>query len=135
MRQWLLLLAGIVAMGLASTGAAWGKVGLDYMSAEERKKFFKTVDQYAHAEAIMTVCSKRTGLERRVFLAAKPCVTAKALARVRRYYRSRLHHHKGRINPHACRLPKVRQLFPKIRTAVSKLVEQIKTTCAMCLFC
>ncbi len=129
------LIAALCMVPFIGTGKAQAKVGLDYISAKERKELFKLVDQYARAEAVMMVCGKSTRLERRVFNAAKPCVTPKALGRVRWYYRKQLAKHKSKVVKEACTLPAVQKAMPQIRSAVSKLVAQISKTCAMCFFC
>ena len=130
-----LLLAASIVNLFAHVGKADAKVGLSYISAKERKELFKLVDQYARAEAVMMVCSKSTRLESRVFRAARPCVTKKALGRIRWYYRKRLSSHKTAVVKEACTLPSVKKAVPRIRSAVSKLVAQIHKTCSMCFFC
>ena len=85
----LTLLAGFGAprapQALSSVEPA--KLGFGYLTAAQVKDLWRRADTYAMAEAFLKQCGSPSYVERRMRLAARDCIEARALDRVAAYFR------------------------------------------------
>ena len=66
------------------------KLGFSYLSQAQVQDLWRRADNYALAEAFLKQCGAPSFVERRMILAARDCVEARALNRVAAYFRRKV---------------------------------------------
>lgn len=65
------------------------KMGINSMSAADRTKLWKRVDEYASVDALQEFCGKKLNLQRRTWKAISPCIETPSLQKVTAIFRSK----------------------------------------------
>ena len=110
------------------------KLGFTYMNEVQAKELWKRADAYALAEAFLKRCGAPSFVERRMRIAADPCIEKQALDRVAVYFRNKVAHF-GRTKNFVCDTLEARQLVTTVRQRIDKDVEEVRTMCQNCFFC
>jgi hypothetical protein len=132
----LLLLAGFGPPGIGPLppAAEPAKLGFSYLSAAQQKDLWRRADDYALAEAFLRACGSPPHIERRMRLAARDCIEARALDRVAAYFRRKVAEFTAK-HTFACDTEQSKALVKTIRSKVDKAVEEVRSMCRACLFC
>ena len=132
----LLLLAGFSPPSAPSTPriSAPAKLGFSYLSAAQQKDLWRRADNYALAEAFLKQCGAPAHIERRMRLAVRDCIEARALDRVAAYFRKKVAEYTSK-HTFACETEQMKALIKSTRAKVDQAVEEVRSMCRSCLFC
>ena len=72
------------------------KLGFSSLSQAQMQDLWRRADNYALAEAFLKQCGAPSFVERRMFMAARDCIEARALNRVAAYFRKKVAQFSGR---------------------------------------
>src|SRR5438552_3834729 len=72
------------------------KLGFSYLSQAQVQDLWRRADNYALAEVFLRQCGSPSHVERRMMLAARDCIEARALNRVAAYFRRKVAELSGR---------------------------------------
>jgi hypothetical protein len=132
----LLLLAGFAPPALAPSppAAEPAKLGFSYLSPEQQKDLWRRADDYALAEVFLKTCGSPPYIERRMRMAVRDCIEARALDRVAAYFRRKVAEFSSK-HTFACDTDHSKALVKSIRGKVDRAVEEVRSMCRSCLFC
>src|SRR5262245_11348246 len=132
----LLLLSGFgrASLGERRSAAEPVKLGFSYLSNEQMKDLWRRADNYAMAEAFLRQCGSPSYIERRMMLAARDCIEARALARVAAYFRKKLAEFSGK-HAFICDTDHSKALVKSTRAQIDRDVAEVRSMCRACLFC
>ena len=125
---------GIPRIGEHLRAAKQIKLGFAYLSQAQVKDLWRRADNYAMAEAFLKQCGSPSHIERRMILAARDCIEARALNRVAVYFRHKLTELSGRYT-FVCDTDQSKALMKTARAKIDHDVEEVRTMCRACLFC
>lgn len=110
------------------------KLGFSYLSQAQVQDLWRRADNYALAEAFLRQCGSPSHIERRMMLAARDCIEARALNRVAAYFRKRV---AELSNGHifVCATDQSKALVKSTRARIDRDVEEVRSMCRACLFC
>jgi hypothetical protein len=132
----LVLLAGFGAptIGMHSPSTQRVKLGFSYLSQAQIQDLWRRADNYALAEAFLRQCGSPSHVERRMMLAARDCIEARALNRVAAYFRKKV---AELSNAHVflCATDQSKALIKSTRAKIDRDVEEVRSMCRACLFC
>ena len=132
----LLLLAGFgrPSIGERVPAAQPVKLGFSYLSNEQIKDLWRRADNYAMAEAFLRQCGSPSYIERRMMLAARDCIEARALGRVAAYFRKKLAEFSGK-HTFICDTDQSKALVKSTRAQIDRDVAEVRSMCRACLIC
>ena len=110
------------------------KLGFSYLSAEQYKDLWRRADDYALAESFLKQCGQPPHIERRMRLAVRDCIEARALDRVAAYFRRKVAEHSTK-QTFACETEQSKALIKTIRGKIDRAVEEVRSMCRSCLIC
>jgi len=132
----LVLLTGFGApkIGPHSSPVQRVKLGFSYLSQGQVQDLWRRADNYALAEAFLRQCGSPSHVERRMILAARDCIEARALNRVAAYFRKKL---AELSNQHVfvCGTDQSKAIIKSTRARIDHDVEEVRSMCRACLFC
>ena len=133
----LLLLPGFGAprIGERFASAQPAKLGFSYLSQAQMKDLWRRADNYAMAEAFLRQCGSPSYVERRMMLAAKDCIEARALSRVAAYFRRKLAELSSRGAAAVCDTDESKALVKSTRAQIDRDVAEVRSMCRACLIC
>ena len=110
------------------------KLGFSYLSQAQVQDLWRRADNYALAEAFLRQCGSPSHVERRMILAARDCIEARALNRVAAYFRKKV---AEMSNGHIflCATDQAKALIKSTRARIDRDVEEVRSMCRACLFC
>ena len=110
------------------------KLGFSYLSQAQVQDLWRRADNYALAEAFLKQCGSPSHVERRMILAARDCIEARALNRVAAYFRKKV---AELSNGHIflCATDQSKALIKSTRARIDRDVEEVRSMCRACLFC
>jgi hypothetical protein len=131
-----LLLAGFAPPKLPGVDAALepAKLGFSYLTAEQTRDLWRRADAYAMAEAFLKQCGSPSHVERRMRLAARDCIEARALDRVAAYFRRKLAEFSSK-HQYICDTDHSKALIKDTRRRIDNDVAEVRSMCRSCLFC
>lgn len=109
------------------------KLGFSYLSDAQMKDLWRRADAYAEAEAFLKQCGSPSYIERRMMLAARDCIEARALQRVAGYFRRKLAEFSKRT--FICDSDQAKKLLKKARDQIDRDVAEVRSMCRACLIC
>lgn len=131
----LLLLTGfgLPRVGVHSRPAQPVKLGFTYLSQAQLKDLWRRADNYAMAEAFLKQCGSPSHVERRMWLAARDCIEARALGRVAAYFRRKL----AEFGKHkfVCDAEQSKALVKSTRARIDRDIAEVRSMCQACLIC
>jgi hypothetical protein len=132
----LLLLPGFVAprIGERSPLAQPMKLGFSYLSQAQMKDLWRRADNYAMAEAFLRQCGSPSHIERRMMLAARDCIEARALNRVAAYFRKKVAELTSK-HTFVCDTDQSKSLVKSTRAQIDRDVAEVRSMCRACLIC
>jgi hypothetical protein len=95
---------------------------------------WRRADNYALAEAFLKQCGAPSFVERRMILAARDCIEARALGRVAAYFRKKLAELSTK-HVFLCDSPQSKALIKSTRARIDHDVEEVRSMCRACLIC
>jgi hypothetical protein len=109
------------------------KLGFSYLSRAQMQDLWRRADTYALAEAFLKQCGSPSHVERRMILAARDCIEARALNRVAAYFRRKV----AEMSKHVfvCESDQSKALIKSTRSKINHDVEEVRSMCRACLFC
>lgn len=110
------------------------KLGFSYLSREQVQDLWRRADNYALAEAFLKQCGAPSFIERRMILAARDCIEARALGRVAAYFRKKLAELSTK-HVFLCDSPQSKALIKSTRAKIDHDVEEVRSMCRACLIC
>jgi hypothetical protein len=110
------------------------KLGFSYLTAEQTKDLWRRADAYAMAEAFLKQCGSPSHVERRMRLAARDCIEARALDRVAAYFRRKLAEFSSK-HQYICDTDHSKALIKDTRRRIDNDVAEVRSMCRSCLFC
>jgi hypothetical protein len=110
------------------------KLGFSYLTAAQIKDLWRRADTYAMAEAFLKQCGAPSHVERRMRLAARDCIEARALDRVAAYFRRKLAEFSGKHN-FVCDTEHSKALIKDTRRRIDNDVAEVRSMCRACLIC
>lgn len=110
------------------------KLGFSYLSQAQVQDLWRRADNYALAEAFLKQCGAPSHIERRMILAARDCIEARALNRVAAYFRKKVAE-LGSAHIFVCTTDQSKALIKSTRARIDKDVEEVRSMCRACLFC
>jgi len=132
----MVLLTGFVApkIGERVSSIQHVKLGFSYLSQAQVQDLWRRADNYALAEAFLRQCGSPSHVERRMILAARDCIEARALNRVAAYFRKKV---TELSNGHIflCATDQAKALIKSTRARIDRDVEEVRSMCRACLFC
>ena len=111
------------------------KVGMSMMSKKQEREFWIMVGRFAQIEVILESCSRRSRIERRIMIAASPCVQTTSLKRIKRHFRRKMAYYRKRLVALDCQAKDVKALLRAGRKAVDQVVTHVRNQCNACFFC
>jgi len=110
------------------------KLGFSYLSQAQMKDLWRRADNYAMAEAFLRQCGSPSHIERRMMLAARDCIEARALNRVAGYFRKKV---AELTSKHAfvCDTDQSKALVKSTRAQIDRDVAEVRSMCRACLIC
>jgi len=110
------------------------KLGFSYLSQAQMKDLWRRADNYAMAEAFLRQCGSPSHIERRMMLAARDCIEARALNRVAAYFRKKV---AELTNKHTfvCDTDQSKALVKSTRAQIDRDVAEVRSMCRACLIC
>jgi hypothetical protein len=133
----MLLLAGFGPLRGSHTRvtiAERAKLDFSYLSAAQVQDLWKRADNYALAEAFLRQCGSPSHVERRMYLAARDCIEARALNRVAAYFRKKMAELSTK-QTFVCDTDQAKSIMKNIRARIDHDVEEVRSMCRSCLFC
>jgi hypothetical protein len=133
----MLLLAGFGPLRGSDTRviiAERAKLDFSYLSAAQVQDLWKRADNYALAEAFLRQCGSPSHVERRMYLAARDCIEARALNRVAAYFRRKMAELSTK-QTFVCDTDQAKSIMKNIRARIDHDVEEVRSMCRSCLFC
>jgi hypothetical protein len=133
----MLLLAGFGPLRGSDTRvtiAERAKLDFSYLSAAQVQDLWKRADNYALAEAFLRQCGSPSHVERRMYLAARDCIEARALNRVAAYFRKKMAELSTK-QTFVCDTDQAKSIMKNIRARIDHDVEEVRSMCRSCLFC
>lgn len=109
------------------------KLGFSYLSDAQMKDLWRRADAYAEAEAFLKQCGNPSHIERRMMLAARDCIEARALQRVAGYFRRKLAEFSKRT--FICDSDQAKKLLKRARDQIDRDVAEVRSMCRACLIC
>lgn len=109
------------------------KLGFSYLSQAQVQDLWRRADNYALAEAFLKQCGSPSFVERRMIMAARDCIEARALSRVAAYFRKKVAELSGQI--FVCTTDQSKALIKSTRARIDRDVEEVRSMCRACLFC
>lgn len=110
------------------------KLGFSYLSQAQVQDLWRRADNYAFAEAFLKQCGAPSFVERRMILAARDCIEARALNRVAAHFRRRLAELSTK-HVFLCDTDQSKALMKSTRAKIDHDVEEVRSMCRSCLFC
>jgi hypothetical protein len=110
------------------------KLGFSYLSAAQLKELWRLTGEYALAEVFLKQCGSPSRIERRMHLAVRDCVEARALSRVAGYFRKKMVE-LGAKHTFVCDTEQSKALIKSTRAKIDAAVEEVRSMCRACLFC
>ena len=110
------------------------KLGFSYLTAAQVKDLWRRADTYAMAEAFLKHCGSPSFVERRMRLAARDCIEARALDRVAGYFRKKLAEFSGK-HAFVCDSDHSKALVKDTRRRIDNDVAEVRSMCRACLLC
>ena len=110
------------------------KLGFSYLSQAQVQDLWRRADDYALAEAFLKQCGSPSHVERRMILAARDCIEARALGRVAAYFRRRMAELSTK-HIFLCGTDQAKALMRTTRAKIDRDVEEVRSMCRACLFC
>jgi hypothetical protein len=110
------------------------KLGFSYLTAAQVKDLWRRADTYALAEAFLRQCGAPSHVERRMRLAARDCIEARALDRVAAYFRRKLAEFSSK-HTFVCDTDHSKALVKDTRRRIDNDVAEVRTMCRACLIC
>ena len=110
------------------------KLGFSYLSPEQQKDLWRRADDYALAEVFLKACGSPPYIERRMRMAVRDCIEARALDRVAAYFRRKVAEFSAK-HTFVCDTDHSKALVKSIRGKVDRAVEEVRQMCRSCLFC
>lgn len=132
----LLLLAGfgVPEIRKPPTPVQPAKLGFAYLTAAQLKDLWRRADTYALAEAFLKHCNSPSYVERRMRLAARDCIEARALDRVAAYFRRKLAEF-GSKHGFVCDTEHSKALIKDTRRRIDNDIAEVRSMCRACVFC
>jgi hypothetical protein len=132
----LLLLAGFGAprIGERLPSTVPVKLGFSYLSQAQMQDLWRRADNYALAEVFLRQCGSPSHVERRMMLAARDCIEARALNRVAAYFRKKVAELSGR-HTFVCDTDRSKALVKSTRAQIDRDVAEVRSMCRACLIC
>jgi hypothetical protein len=132
----LLLLAGFGAprIGERLPSAVPVKLGFSYLSQAQVQDLWRRADNYALAEVFLKQCGSPSHVERRMMLAARDCIEARALNRVAAYFRKKVAELSSR-HTFVCDTDRSKALVKSTRAQIDRDVAEVRSMCGACLIC
>ena len=109
------------------------KLGFSYLTAAQLKDLWRRTDEYALAEAFLKQCGAPPFIERRMRLAARDCIEARALDKVAAHFRRKVVEASKRT--FICDTPEAKAIMKTVRSRIDRDVEEVRSMCRSCLFC
>ena len=131
-----LLLGGFGPVRIDAHKPAWqpAKLGFSYLSQAQMQDLWKRADTYALAEAFLKQCGSPSYVERRMMLAARDCIEARALQKVAGYFRRKLAEFTG-TRTFICETEESKKLVKMTRFQIDRDVAEVRSMCRACLIC
>jgi hypothetical protein len=117
----------------APTLAVRAKLGFSYLTAAQLKDLWRRTDEYALAEAFLKQCGAPPFVERRMRLAARDCIEARALDKVAAYFRRKVAEASKRT--FICDTDEAKAIMKTVRARIDRDVEEVRSMCRSCIFC
>jgi hypothetical protein len=95
---------------------------------------WRRADDYALAEVFLKACSSPPYIERRMRMAVRDCIEARALDRVAAYFMRKVTEFSAK-HTFVCDTDHSKALVKSIRGKVDRAVEEVRQMCRSCLFC
>jgi hypothetical protein len=132
----LALLAGFGAPRIAERSLLPqpAKLGFSYLSPAQVQDLWRRADNYALAEAFLKQCGSPSHIERRMIMAARDCIEARALNRVAAYFRKKLAELSERYT-FVCDTDQSKALLRTTRAQIDHDIAEVRGMCRACLFC
>jgi hypothetical protein len=86
------------------------------------------------AEAFLRQCGSPSYIERRMMLAARDCIEARALGRVAAYFRKKVAEFSSK-HAFICDTDQSKALVKSTRAQIDRDVAEVRSMCRACLFC
>jgi hypothetical protein len=131
-----LLLAGFSPVRMGAERPAWqpAKLGFSFLSQAQIQDLWKRADNYAMAEVFLKQCGTPSYVERRMMLAARDCIEARALQRVAGYFRRKVAEFSGK-HTFVCDTEPSKKLVKTTRAQIDRDVAEVRSMCRACLIC
>jgi len=131
-----LLLSGFGAPRISERSplAQPAKLGFSYLSQAQMKDLWRRADNYAMAEAFLRQCGSPSHIERRMMLAARDCIEARALNRVAAYFRKKVAELTSK-HTFVCDTDQSKALVKSTRAQIDRDVAEVRSMCRACLIC
>lgn len=110
------------------------KLGFSSLSQAQMQDLWRRADNYALAEAFLKQCGAPSFVERRMFMAARDCIEARALNRVAAYFRKKVAQFSAE-RVFLCDTEQSKALVKSTRAKIDRDVEEVRSMCRSCLFC
>jgi len=132
----LLLLAGFGAPRISEhfPAAQPVKLGFSYLSHAQMQDLWRRADNYALAEVFLRQCGSPSHVERRMMLAARDCIEARALYRVAAYFRKKVAELSSK-HAFVCDTDQSKALVKSTRAKIDRDVAEVRSMCRACLIC
>jgi hypothetical protein len=114
--------------------AEHAKLDFSYLSPAQVQDLWKRADNYALAEAFLRQCGSPSHVERRMYLAVRDCIEARALNRVAAYFRKKMAEMSTK-QTFICDTEQAKSIMKNIRARIDHDVEEVRSMCRSCLFC
>ena len=108
-------------------------LGFSYLTQTQMQDLWRRADNYALAEAFLKRCGAPSFVERRMILAARNCVEARALNRVATYFRKKVAELGGK-QVFVCDT-QAKAIMKNLRAKIDRDIEEVRSMCRACLFC
>ena len=110
------------------------KLGFSYLSQAQMQDLWRRADNYALAEVFLRQCGSPSHVERRMMLAARDCIEARALNRVAAYFRKKVTELSSR-HTFVCDTDQSKALVKSTRAQIDRDVAEVRSMCRACLIC
>jgi hypothetical protein len=110
------------------------KLGFSYLSQAQVQDLWRRAENYALAEVFLRQCGSPSHVERRMMLAARDCIEARALNRVAAYFRKKVAELSSR-HRFECATDHSKALVKSTRAKIDRDVAEVRSMCRACLIC
>jgi hypothetical protein len=110
------------------------KLGFSYLSHAQVQDLWRRADNYAIAEVFLKQCGSPSHVERRMMLAARDCIEARALNRVAAYFRKKVAELSSK-HTFVCDTDQSKALVKSTRARIDRDVAEVRSMCRACLIC